>query len=712
MGRRRPGRGAGAGLGGPHAPLLRSVATALIVEDALEPAAAIVALGGQVPFRPMEAAELYRAGWAPRVVVVRGARLEEHQALRRLGIVLPESWEIEREVLLRRGVPASAILVPEGEAEGTLEELAIVARAIEPEGKPVILVTSKIHTRRVRTDVGARDSEGARVPSSGSRAATPSSRGAGGASAGPRSPWSASTSGSSTTGQASRWPPARRREGDAVSVVLGINAYHGDVAAALVRDGELVAAVEEERFRRVKHWAGFPREAVRACLAMAGVAPEAVDHFAISRDPAGAPLAEGALRAAPPAEPAAPRRPGAERGAASATRGVRSRGLGSGRRDLRAAHALGRAPPGAPGERVLRVALRRGGGVRHRRLRRLREHVAAPSAQGARLRVLDRVYFPHSLGLFYLAITQYLGFPKYGDEYKVMGLAAYGEPDSRRRAAPARAARSRTGGFELDLVVLPPHVRRRRDDLGRRGADARPGLHAEARGAARARPGARTSRSSRAHEAIAASLQAVFEEAAFHVLRALHARTRLAAALPGRRLRDEQRRQRQDPRARRRSEEVYIQPAAGDNGTALGAAFYVWHQVLGRPRRFVMEHALLGAGVRRRRDRARRSTPARAELARLGLRDRASSPTRTSSADWTAERLAEGKVVGWFQGRMEWGARALGNRSILADPRRADMREIINTQDQVPREVPAVRAVDPRGGARRVLRRAPCPTRS
>jgi uncharacterized SAM-binding protein YcdF (DUF218 family) len=133
-----------------HTSLLHWVATVLIVEDALEPAAAIVALGGQTPFRPMEAAELYRAGWAPRIVVVRGARHEEDHALRRLGIVVPQGWEIEREVMLRQGVPASAILVPEGEAEGTLEELAIVARAVEPGEQPVILVTSKIHTRRTR----------------------------------------------------------------------------------------------------------------------------------------------------------------------------------------------------------------------------------------------------------------------------------------------------------------------------------------------------------------------------------------------------------------------------------------------------------------------------------------------------------------------------------------------------------------------------------
>jgi uncharacterized SAM-binding protein YcdF (DUF218 family) len=133
-----------------HALVLRSVASALVVEDVLEPSVAIVTLGGQTPFRPMEAAELYRAGWAPRIVVVRGARFEEYHALRRLGIFVPESWEIEREVLLRQGVPVSAILVPDGEAQGTLEELAIVARAVEPAGKPVILVTSKIHTRRAR----------------------------------------------------------------------------------------------------------------------------------------------------------------------------------------------------------------------------------------------------------------------------------------------------------------------------------------------------------------------------------------------------------------------------------------------------------------------------------------------------------------------------------------------------------------------------------
>ena len=138
--------------------------------------------------------------------------------------------------------------------------------------------------------------------------------------------------------------------------------------------------------------------------------------------------------------------------------------------------------------------------------------------------------------------------------------------------------------------------------------------------------------------------------------------------------------------------EVYIQPAAGDNGTALGAAYYVWHQTARRPRGFVMEHGYWGpefadAAIRRR------STTRRDDNRRARLHAPQRAPTPRALDAWTAQLIADGNVVGWFQGRMEWGARALGNRSILADPRRADMRDMINTQDQVPREVPSVRAV-------------------
>ena len=179
------------------------------------------------------------------------------------------------------------------------------------------------------------------------------------------------------------------------------------------------------------------------------------------------------------------------------------------------------------------------------------------------------------------------------------------------------------------------------------------------------------------HEAIAASLQAVFEEAAFHVLNGCTTRqgmTRLCLAggcamnsVANGKIRE-----------RTPFDEVYIQPASGDNGTALGAAFYVWNQVLGGSRHVRDVARLLGTGVRRRRHRRGTARPPRRSRA-LGLR-RPHHGDEAALVDWTAARIADGLVVGWFQGRMEWGARALGNRSILADPRRADMREIINTK--------------------------------
>ena len=137
-----------------YRPLLRRVATFLMVEDPLEPAAAIVLLGGELPFRAFEAARLFQAGWAPQIVLVRGhgaRRQAARQALQELNLDLPESWEQNRTVLMRLGVPAAAIRMPEEKViGGTLEELQIVARFLPPQGGPIILVTSKFHTRRVR----------------------------------------------------------------------------------------------------------------------------------------------------------------------------------------------------------------------------------------------------------------------------------------------------------------------------------------------------------------------------------------------------------------------------------------------------------------------------------------------------------------------------------------------------------------------------------
>jgi carbamoyltransferase len=459
-----------------------------------------------------------------------------------------------------------------------------------------------------------------------------------------------------------------------MTAVLGISAYHGDASAALVVDGRLVAAVEEERFTRIKHWAGFPRESILSCLRIAGLGPQDVDHFAVGRSPRANLLRKAAF---------------AWRGRPS-LRLVTDRVKNSGRvRDIAVAIAETLA---LDSERVRR----RVHWVEHHPAHLASAFFVSPFEQaavcaidgfgdfvstscavgkGPRLRILDRVYFPHSLGLVYLAITQYLGFLKYGDEYKVMGLAPYGTPDY--KSALRRLVRLEGNGrFTLDLS----YFRHWSEGISMSWEDGEPTMEPvytpklEALlGPARRPQDPLEPR----YEAIAASVQVMFEEAAFHVLRALHKQTgvsRLCLAggcamnsVFNGKIRE------QTP-----FQEVYVQPAAADNGTALGAALYVCHQLLGGPRGFVMSHAFWGPAFGH--DAVRSAVRVRsADLDRLGCRvwEIADDGER---GQWTAERIAEGKIVGWFHGRMEWGARALGNRSIVADPRRADMRDIINAK--------------------------------
>jgi len=462
-------------------------------------------------------------------------------------------------------------------------------------------------------------------------------------------------------------------------LILGINAYHGDVSAALLRDGELVAAVEEERFRRVKHWAGFPRDAIRACLEMAGVTGGEIDHVAISRNPRANLLRKGlfALRYRPSLDL------------------VRDRVRNAGRvRDLASVLSDALAIPHSA-IRIPRLN-RKIHWVEHHPAHLASAFFVSPFEEaavcaidgfgdfvstswaigrGSRLEILKRVYFPQSLGLFYLAVTQYLGFPKYGDEYKVMGLAPYGEPEY--ADALWRLIRLEPeGGFALDLSYFRHHT----DGVSMTWEDGEPTMGPVYTPRLEALLGpARKPEEPLAprHEAIAASLQLVFEEAALHVLNGLYDRTgipRLCLAggcamnsvLNGK------------IRERTPFEEVFIQPAAADNGTALGAALYVWHDVLGRSRALVMRHAFWGPEFSD--DEIGKAVGGRRE----GLERQGCTVRRIEDGvelcRWTAQRIAEGKIVGWFQGRMEWGARALGNRSILADPRRPDMREIINTK--------------------------------
>jgi carbamoyltransferase len=455
-------------------------------------------------------------------------------------------------------------------------------------------------------------------------------------------------------------------------IVVGLNAYHGDVSAVLVRDGQLIAAVEEERFRRIKHCAGFPHRAIASCLEIAGASAADVDCFAISRNPR-AHLWRKALFLATKR----PRRTIADR-----------------TKNLLKLRSI---------PEVIAESLRIDPQSVRRRMMAVEHHPAhlASAAyvspfddaavcaidgfgdfvstswgvvEGNRVHGRGAVYFPHSLGLMYLAITQHLGFTKYGDEFKVMGLAPYGEPRFKKEIGKLVRV-NQDGTFELDLSYFSHWsggVDMTWDDgeptIGRVFTPKLEALLGPARRASEP--------VDPRHEAIAASLQAVFEDAVMtlltHVRRAT-GKTRLCLA-GGCAMNSVANGQ---VRARTGFREVFIQPAAGDSGTALGAAFEAWHRRSSAPRDFVMRHGYWGPEFSGAQMAAALDGAAR-EIAAAGC-------TRHAFANddvvaWTARQIADGRVVGWYQGRMEWGARALGNRSIVADPRRADMREIINTR--------------------------------
>jgi carbamoyltransferase len=455
--------------------------------------------------------------------------------------------------------------------------------------------------------------------------------------------------------------------------ILGLNAYHGDVSAALVRDGQLVAAVEEERYRRIKHVAGFPGQAMQACLTIGGIEPRDVDVFAVSRDPRAHLLRKAwfLLRHRPKGTVASRAKNMVSLRALPATIAaalsldesqVRSRVQYV---EHHPAH-LASAAFVSPFDEAAICAIDGFGDF---------VSTSWGRVAGPRMSVDGHVFFPHSLGLLYLAITQYLGFPNYGDEFKVMGLAPYGDARYTREIESLVRLRD-DGGFELDLS----YFRHWSDGVQMTWEDGEPKLGTvftpkleSLLGPARRRDEPVAAH----HEAIAASLQVAHERAALHVLRHVQkatgsSRLCFAGGCALNSVANGKIREQTD------FQDVFIQPASGDNGTALGAAFYAWNQIAGRPRGFVMEHGYWGPSFE---DEAIVSAldAEQVAIAERGCDRRAWTDEAALDA-WTAAQIAGGRVVGWYQGRMEWGARALGNRSIVADPRRADMREIINTR--------------------------------
>lgn len=452
-------------------------------------------------------------------------------------------------------------------------------------------------------------------------------------------------------------------------LILGLNAFHGDSSAAIVRDGVLLAAVEEERFRRVKHWAGFPDRAIAYCLEAAGVTLSDVDIIATNQDSRAHLLQKIGY--------VAKKRPNLS----LVVDRIRNRRKRASIGELLENHFPDQAFRGellpvehhlahlssafhvSPFHEASVVSVDGFGDF---------SSAAWGLGQGTDIREDGRVYFPHSLGIFYQAITQYLGFPHYGDEYKVMGLAPYGSPEDIAKMRQIVRLNG-DGSFALDTRYFRHHnegVAYSWDNGSPVVGDLFSDALVDLLGPRRAKDEPLEAK----HHNIARSAQLMYEEAFFNLLNATHARHKVDAitiaggcganSVANGKVR------RNTPYTK-----VYVQSAAGDAGGAIGAAFAAWHGA-GGERRFVMDHAYWGPDCNAAEVEALLN--ARAEdVGAAGC-----SVTRFDNVDAlaseTAAAVADGMVVGWFQGRMEWGPRALGNRSIIGDPRRADMKDILN----------------------------------
>jgi carbamoyltransferase len=449
--------------------------------------------------------------------------------------------------------------------------------------------------------------------------------------------------------------------------ILGINAYHGNASAAIVCEGRLVAAVEEERFNRVKYAAGFPAQAIRYCLKEAGLELKDIDHVAVPRNPY-ARLGTKLFYAM--------RMPSFARERMKVL--AKFTGI---------PEALAQAFDTDPAKVAAKFHR-----VEHHQAHLASAFFVSPferaallsadglgdfastmwgSGTGSRMKIDGSISFPHSLGLFYSAVTQYLGFLKFGDEYKVMGLGAYGEPE--QLDAVRNIVRAHGDGFRLGLEYFTHH--RTGPEMSWAEADKTPTLGKMFSEEMEKLLGPKRNPDEpleQRHKDLASALQARLEEIYLGMLKRLAERTGLKAVclaggvafncVANGKIFD-----------KTGFEHVYVHPAAGDAGLAVGAAYYVWHQILGKPRSFVMDHAYWGPGYAR--DEIRRAIDANG-LAQNGCR--VEELAEENLMQRTAAIVADGKILGWFQGRAEWGPRALGNRSIVADPRRPEMKEILN----------------------------------
>jgi carbamoyltransferase len=465
--------------------------------------------------------------------------------------------------------------------------------------------------------------------------------------------------------------------------ILGLSCYYHDSAAALLVDGELVAAAEEERFSRRKHDFGFPAGAIDFCLAQAGLSGEDLDCAVFYEKPllkferillstlASYPRSYGVFRESMITW-------------FNQKLWIKSQILTKlnlpEKKLLFVDHHMSHAASAffcSPYEEAAVLTIDGVGEWTTAAVGKARAHWPGREPEGGenRIELLSEIRFPHSLGLLYSAFTAFLGFKVNNGEYKVMGMAPYGQP-TRVEDVYKLIEVGPDGGFRLNMDYFSYHHSTSRT-FNRKFIElfGEPRVHdadfyTPAIMRTLSKPGwnEATAKINQHYADIAASIQYVTEEIVLKMARHAHELTgsrnlcmaggvALNSVANGRIARETP------------FERIFIQPAAGDSGGALGAALYAQHVLFGEPRRFVLEHAYWGQAYGTDRERS---------AVAAGGQDFEVEPDLERRAARIVDDLLAGKVIGLYQDRFEWGPRALGNRSILADPRRAEMKDVVN----------------------------------
>jgi len=449
-------------------------------------------------------------------------------------------------------------------------------------------------------------------------------------------------------------------------LILGLNMFHADASAAIIVDGDVKFAIAEERLNRHKHFGGFPALAVKACLDAVGARISDVEHVAVGQD-SHANLAKKVQYAlANPAKSLNFIRLRERKHAMRDVRLLLAKALDVSSSQLQfqehylehhIAH-IASAYYCSPWDKAAGFSYDGSGDFVSTMMAR---------CQGSEIEVLDRVFLPHSLGSVYTMICEFIGYTKYGDEGKVMGLAPYGRDTYCKQIS--KIVVPRDGKFQLDLNYFQL--------LG-----SNPGMQVLPDGTVRlarhfsnrmekqfGKPREPYTEIAQRDMDLAYALQHQFEEIFFHLLNTLHERMPVdELAMAGGCALNSVANGKLFEKAPFR--QTYIQPAAGDEGLAIGAALHTYHSVLKQPRRTQLQNASLGPEF----------SDSRIESALRSAGLESQKVDRTTLIDSVAEQVAAGKVVGWFQGRMEWGPRALGNRSIVAHPGLPHMKDVLNAR--------------------------------